>query len=653
MKKAAQPSGMLGSAGKWFTALITTCAAVAGLLVNAQNLGLTSWLGSVDLGITANAARRIVVAPRADTLLAIGDTAVLAVTITDRRGAVLMGALVDWQSDDSSVAVVDTTGAVVARGPGSAQITASLRDLHAVARVTVIQRPERLVLQSDTALRALEGDTVRLLAKALDARGHTVRNRPVRWQSGDSSVAVVDSTGLVTTRGPGRVVLRGAIGPLESSVALQVDLAPATLGILSGAGQRGPAGRPQPEPIVLLVLSRGGLPVPGAAVALSAEAGSVEPASGSTDKTGRLRANWILGPRPGPQRLRARVLTLDSTITITAEADPVPGNTRVEFAGAPPTGDVTAPLEDPLVLRVTDSAGAPLPEVPVRLTPLDKGSIVVQAERTDSLGQLTARWTLGPRSGPQRLRVEVGNPRTLPAFTLTGTGLPGPARTLVVKTTDVEGVAGKLVPQPVVITATDAGGNPVLEGFVKVHPRQGAVFDTLIKFDTQGRALVQWTLGDTAGVQALEVRMDGVDSVARVLATVKPGAPARLELKGESSKPGSPVVLSALVTDQHGNPVPRASLTLSATSGKVANAKHVTDRTGRASTRWTPAPGSKPATITAKLTGTKLSATWSPAPAVAETATVVKPAAPAPAKKTAATTAKKPVVAAVKKPKTR
>lgn len=653
MKKAAQPSGVLGSAGKWLTALITTCAAVAGLLVNAQNLGLTSWLGSVDLGITASAARRIVVAPRADTLLAIGDTAVLAVTITDRRGAVLMGALVNWQSDDSSVAVVDTTGAVVARGPGSAQITASLRDLHAVARVIVIQKPERLVLQSDTALRALEGDTLRLLAKALDARGHTVRNRAVRWQSGDSSVAVVDSTGLVTTRGPGRAVLRGTIAGLESSVALQVDLAPATLGILSGAGQRGPAGRPQAEPIVLLVLSRGGLPVPGATVALSAEAGAVEPASGSTDKTGRLRANWILGPRPGPQRLRARVLTLDSTITIGAEADPVPGNTKVEFVGAPPAGDVTAQLEDPLVLRVTDSTGTPLSDVPVKLVPLDKGSIAAQAERTDSLGQLSAKWTLGPRSGPQRVRVEVGNPRTLPAFTLTGTGLPGPAHTIVVKSAAVEGVAGKLTAQPVTISAVDAGGNPVLEGFVKVRPVQGAVFDTLIKFDTQGRALVKWTLGDTAGVQTLEVRMDGVDSVTRVLATAMPGAPARLELNGEAGKPGGVVALSAVVTDEHGNPVPKASLTLSASSGKVANAKHVTDRAGRASTRWTPAPGNKPATVTAKVAGTKLSATWSPAPAAATagTASAARAPAAAAAKKPAATTVKKPVVTAVKKPK--
>ena len=95
--------------------------------------------------------------------------------------------------------------------------------------------------------------------------------------------------------------------------------------------------------------------------------------------------------------------------------------------------------------------------------------------------------------------------------------------------------------------------------------------------------------------------------VTRVLATAMPGAPARLELNGEAGKPGGVVALSAVVTDEHGNPVPKASLTLSASSGKVANAKHVTDRAGRASTRWTPAPGNKPATVTAKVAGTKLS----------------------------------------------
>lgn len=619
MKKAAaqQPSsGMLGSAGKWFTALVTSCAAIAGLLVNAQSLGLTSWLGSVDLGITAHAARRIVVAPKADTMMAIGDTAVLAVTVTDRRGAVLMGALVDWKSDDSNVAVVDTSGMVIARGPGSTKVTAQLRDLNAVARITVIQKPERMVLASDSSARVLEGDTLRLKAHALDARGHVVRGKVTRWQSGDSTIAVVDSTGLVTARGPGRTTLRASISALESSVSLQVDLAAATLGILSGAGQRGPAGRAQAEPIVLLVLSRGGLPVPASTIALTAESGTIEPASGTTDKSGRLRANWTLGSKPGPQKLRARVLTLDSTVTITAEADPVPGNTRVELVGTVPAGDVGAALEDPVIIRVTDSAGTPLPDIPVSLMVMDRGSVSAQSERTDSAGRVSAKWTLGPKSGPQRLRVEVGNPKTLSPFTVSGTGLPGPAATIVIKSgLKSEGIAGKALPQPVVVMAQDANGNPVLEGSVSVHPRNGSVKDSAPKLDTQGRATVEWTLGDTAGSQVLEVRVAGVDSVALVMARASAGPAEQLAIKEEAGKTGSLVSITASVTDAHGNPVAKAPVTFSANGGKVVTAKAVTDHNGRASTKWT--PGSKPATqiFTARLSGTRISATYTALPA--------------------------------------
>jgi hypothetical protein len=610
MKRSVANSGMLGSAGKWFTALVTTFAAVAGLLVNAQSLGLTSWLGSTDLGLTAHAARRIMVSPRADTLLAIGDTSVVAVTVTDRRGAVLMGALVDWRSDDTTVAVVDTSGLIVARGPGNAKVTAMVRDLTAITRITVIQRPERMVIAADSVIRVLEGDTLRVRAHALDARGHTVRGKPTRWQSGDSTVAVVDTAGLLTARGPGRTTLRASVAGLESAVTLQVDLAAATLGILSGAGQRGPAGRPQAEPIVLLVLSRGGLPVPGSAVTLSAEGGSVEPASGTTDKTGRLKANWTLGPRPGPQRLRARVLSLDSTVTITAEADPVPGNTRVELVGAAPTADVSGAIEDPVVVRVTDSAGAPLPDVPVGWSTLDRGTVTAQGERTDSLGQAAAKWVLGPRSGIQRLRVEVGNPHTLPPFTVNGTALPGPPTSIAIHGTPVQGVVGRPLAQPVIVMALDAGGNPVLEANVTVRALRGSVADPAPKVDTQGRALVRWTLGDTAGIQVLEVRVAGIDSVARVTAHASAGPAAAISLKEEVAKAGGPVALTATVTDTHGNPVHKVPVMFAVTGGRVSAAKVFTDEAGHAATRWTPSSKPVAQTLTARLTGTKIAATY-------------------------------------------
>ncbi|MDH5197748.1 MAG: hypothetical protein OEY20_10890, partial [Gemmatimonadota bacterium] len=97
-RKTAPPAHMSG-AGKWITATITTGAALAALLVNARNLGMNQWLGIADYS-----ARRVWVTPRADTLFAVGDTTVLAATVTDERGASLTGVNLKWRSADAGVA---------------------------------------------------------------------------------------------------------------------------------------------------------------------------------------------------------------------------------------------------------------------------------------------------------------------------------------------------------------------------------------------------------------------------------------------------------------------------------------------------------------------------------------------------------------------
>ena len=621
MKRAISSSkGMLGSAGKWFTAFLTTCAALATLLVNAQNLGLTAWLGSVDLGITAHAARRILVSPRADTLTAIGDTTVLAATVTDRRGAVLLGALLDWKSEDSNVAVVDSGGLVVARGPGSARITASVRDLVAGAQVIVIQRPDHLLLVGDSSTTLLEGDSLRLIAHTVDARGHRIRAQAPRWRSGDSTIVAVDSSGLATARTPGRTTLRATAGGLEAAVAVQVSLTPATLGILSGSGQRAAAGRPLPEPIVVLVLSRGGLPVPGSGVTLSAEGGMVEPATAVTDKTGRIRAEWILGPRPGPQRLRARAQMLDSTVTVTAEADPVPGNTRIELAGDVAGGAVSEPLSRPVVVRVTDSAGAPLADVPIHWAALDHGGVTASAERTDSLGQAAAQWTLGPRAGTQRLRAEVGNPRTLSPYTITATGLAGAAVTAVLRAGQAQrGTAGKPLPQPIAVAVLDARGNGVAGAVVIARPAQGTVAESTATTDAQGRASLRWTLGQKAGEQKLDVRVAGLETNLRINAEAVPGPAAGITLHEVRAKApsGTAVGIVATVTDAHGNPVHRAAVSFAASTGRLAPARAVTDDSGHAATNWTPGTKAAEQTLTARLSGTTLSGRYTFKPAQA------------------------------------
>src|SRR6185369_15519846 len=103
----------------------------------------------------------------------------------------------------------------------------------------------------------------------------------------------------------------------------------------------------------------------------------------------------------------ATVQQLDSTLVVSAESDPVPANTRMVAVVEHPSGAAAQPLADPVQLRVTDSSGRALPDVPVSWQALD-GRVEPLAPRTDSAGIAQARWTLGRAAGMQRLRAQVG-----------------------------------------------------------------------------------------------------------------------------------------------------------------------------------------------------------------------------------------------------
>lgn len=60
------------------------------------------------------------------------------------------------------------------------------------------------VIVTPAADTLAEGDTTRLSAEALDANDNTVEDASFSWDSDDTSVATVDSTGLVTAQGAGR-----------------------------------------------------------------------------------------------------------------------------------------------------------------------------------------------------------------------------------------------------------------------------------------------------------------------------------------------------------------------------------------------------------------------------------------------------------------
>jgi Bacterial Ig-like domain (group 1) len=343
------------------------------------------------------------------------------------------------------------------------------------------------------------------------------------------------------------------------------------------------------------VVSRSGRPIPGVPVRFVLEegAGRAEPQADSSDAQGIARASWTLGGFPGRQTLSVVADGIATPTVVTAEAEPVAANTRITVVSEGLQGPAGEAISEPATVRVTDTSGVALVDVPVAWTAADEGSVVASESRTDSLGQARARWTLGPKSGVQRVYVQVGSARTVPRFPVSGTALAGAAaKASVIGNAKHEGVVGGTL-RPVEIRVLDRAGNEVPGVPVALAPASGSVADSVVTTDSAGRAMVAWTLGRTAGMQHLTVKVEGVERPIEIVARARAAAPANLAFV--TPKPGmekrAVQSLDVDLTDAYQNPVADQPVVFSSKFGTVSPARVMTDTHGRAHTRWT--PGSK------------------------------------------------------------
>ena len=330
-----------------------------------------------------------------------------------------------------------------------------------------------------------------------------------------------------------------------------------------------------------------------------------------------MRTVWTLGEVPGRQHLAIATEGVSVLPVLTAEADPVPAHTRVTLVSGDLAGPVGDTLSQPVVVRVTDSAGAALADLPAAWSSPDGGSVAALGSRTDSLGEARARWKLGPKAGRQRIQVAIGNARTMPIFMAGGTGQPGPAASIRVRAGDGQvGMAGALLPKPVVVLAVDRLGNPVPDARLAVVPKSGSVPDSAVRTDSTGQARFRWTLGRAAGQQRMAVGLEGARSGLDLTARARSRDAARLEFLPFHASLGSGRSLQksllVAVTDEFGNPVAGRTVRFRSASGSVAPARAVTDAQGQARVRWTPARPSGKRTLIAEVPGTEARAVFTP-----------------------------------------
>lgn len=555
--------------------------------------------------------------PSIDTASAIGDTVHYAATVTDKNGSILVGARPVWTTGDSSIAVVLQDGSVVARGPGRTMVSIVVGKLVTHSTIVVEQRVARVDVgraSGDSLIVLPEGSQLEVRARPLDARGYAIQGlRPV-WHVDDTTVAVLDSAGVVTGRTAGRTSIVAKVDGISGRTGISVVTPASAIGLVAGSGQRTLAGKTLPQAVVVRATNRRGGPASGKRVVFRVAdgQGGVDPAGAITDADGRARTNWTLGNDPGRQTLFATVENVDSALAIVAEADPIASNTRVTSLVDGLKGQAGEQLADSVSIRVTDSAGRVLPDVPVRWTAVDGGSVEEASDRTDSLGVATVHWTLAKKTGTQRLRAQVGaspglgiTPLTINAAALAG----APASVVLVSGGNQRASAGSELAKPLVFRVADENGSGVADAVVTLSPSGGTMADTLLTTDSVGVARTVWTMGHSAGDYAVGVHVEGVKKLLKVAAKATPAAAANLafdDVPGE--KRGKESVRSkklfALVTDIYGNPVPDAKVTFATKYGTVTPRRAVSDSHGRTALTWR--LGSKPGeqTLTGIVRGT-------------------------------------------------
>ena len=586
-------------------ALVTVVSALYsyGVIGKAESHNSIGNIGAAWVGVR----------PLMDTAFAIGDTAHYAATIADKNGSILVGARPTWTTGDSSVAVVRADGSVIARAPGTTTVSVVVGALVANAKVLVRPRVASVMVSGGSAdsIVVAEGSEIMLAARAYDSRGHLVSGREVVWTTDDSSVAVLGANGVLTANTAGRTSVVARVDGALGRSGITVITTASALTAVAGTAQRALAGNALAQPVVVRATSRRGTPAPGQRVTfkLADGHGTAEPRIAMTDADGRARTTWTLGDYPGRQTLLASVEQLDSTLVIVAEADPIAANTRVTALVEQLRGRAGEALPDSVAIRVTDSTGRGLADIPVRWTVDDGGSVDALAARTDSLGMMRAQWTLARKTGAQSLRAHVGaasGARGIAPVVIRAMALAGAPTALVLVSGDAQrGAAGAALAKPIVIRVEDANGSGVAGTVVQLAPSNGVVAENALTTNERGLVTVRWTMGRSAGAHSLVVRVDGLTKPTKASARATPAAPANLSFD-DAPEPAPAAksktkrrYLFAVVTDVYGNVVPDARISFATKSGSVTPARAVSDARGRTALTWT--PGAKPGEQT--LTG--------------------------------------------------
>jgi hypothetical protein len=289
--------------------------------------------------------------------------------------------------------------------------------------------------------------------------------------------------------------------------------------------------------VVALVSDGQGRPFTGATVAFAFGDGTdatVAPDTAITGTNGEAAFQVVMGTHVGVIGAEVRVVsssrTLSAPVSLRAVSADANGLTAVSGDGQ--SALVGAELADPLVVRVTDGFGNPIPGVDIAWTVDAGGAVSDETTPTGSDGLASVRRTLGPSAGIQHTLASAPGLAGSPVeFSHTATA--GSATVLEPISGDGQSaLVGTSLADPLVVRAHDASGNPVAGLAVAwvVGEGGGSLAPATSVTGGDGLASTRWTLGAAPGRNSATAVVSGVGTVA-FTATGDPGTPPGLTLE--------------------------------------------------------------------------------------------------------------------------
>ena len=382
-------------------------------------------------------------------------------------------------------------------------------------------------------------------------------------------------------RAPLGLLLAG-LAACGGGLSLPNEGQPSEITVVRGNRQSGTTGEPLGDSLVVRVVDRLGAPVVGAEVTWTAEVGgSVSPATSVTSSTGHAGTQRMLGTVLGTYITTAELLGIENA--------PEPAvflasgvAARLALTVAPPAAAVAGvPLSPQPVLQLQDADGGDVAREGVAVTAQissGEGTLAGATTVTSDASGLVTFTDLAIQGPPGTRVLSFTADGFASASAAVAVGVGAPAAIEAASDEAQSAPVATTVAVPPAVLVRDANGNPLagIPVTFRVTGGGGKLTGATPVTGADGIATVGgWTLGQETGANTVAATLSGLDvsgSPVTFGATATPGAVDA----GHSGVSASPATITAstgssrstitvTARDAFDNPVPGATVTLSAT----------------------------------------------------------------------------------------